>query len=331
MPGRDVFSTLPPELGFKIFDTKTSLLSPNAIHINKALLPYARRTSYAHLVIKDDIQLAALGETLLKHPDLGALVHTISIVEPERRSRDAYDMAGWLQDSFVAAFNLPNVTTVTIHRQELSDLLNERILGTAAFQSATTLNLSSPSPIPFADLRWLHKSPTLRELNILTAMRYSVGRPSGIFEVNASRISRLQINAEPHAAEFEAFLSHLQLESLDLRCGTPDLSFILASLGETTRESLRDLTFTPAGYLQQHLSPHAFLGFNNLRHLSLWSSSLDLSPDFFEHLSPLPLVSVVFRGPPNGFPLLNYLAEFVSSGERPASLSTIGVDVNTAL
>jgi hypothetical protein len=139
-------------------------------------------------------------------PYLGLLVNEIEIKE-EPKSRSGLDseadFAGgaWLEASFIKAFEgMPQVQKISITRCNPGELLSARIMTSAAFKSATTLELSSGDNIDYSALRNLHLSPSLRTLDIKTPMRYQAGTPSGMFEPCMSGIEKLAMSAEPHSA-----------------------------------------------------------------------------------------------------------------------------------
>ncbi|KAM0756266.1 hypothetical protein T439DRAFT_320967 [Meredithblackwellia eburnea MCA 4105] len=321
--GRDVFSHLPPELLAEIFRGYGTLLSPSATPVCRSLLPYTRLNAYKTLQVDSDVTLAALGQVLRGNPHLGPLVVNLEIKEDSRGSHETC----WLMDSFAAALDaLRDVETITIRRRDLSTLLlDERIMQTAAFQSAHTLVLSSPEPIPFSTLRYLHHAKGIKTVEIQTPMKYSPGDPSGVFEGNTCHVEKLIINAEPHSADFEAFFEYMTLSELNLRSGTADLDRIVQSLGESTRTTLRSFNFSTTSYLSHRLDT-AFAGFASLEHLTVWSMQFEITPLFFSTLSVLPLKSVHFLGPHESS-LLSDLIDFVGSGDCPETLTKVTVDL----
>ncbi|ORY85331.1 hypothetical protein BCR35DRAFT_53189 [Leucosporidium creatinivorum] len=327
---RDVFTTLPPELLTQIWDDDTLQLAPSAIAISKTHLLHARRNAYRSLHIDSDITLAALGEQLGQTPYLGLLVDEIEIKE-EAKSRSGLEAdftgaASWLEASFIKAFEgMPHVKKISITRCNPGELLSARIMASAAFKSATTLQLASGDNIDYSALRNLHLSPSLKTLDIKTPMRYQAGMPSGLFEPSMSGIEKLAMSAEPHSADFEAFFEHLRLRELDLRSGTTDAHRVFESLGDSTRQNLRSLSFTSTGYHERNVDA-ALIGFHSLERLSIVSSQLSITPTFFSTLQHLPLVSLVFHGPRN--PLLGHVLDWLQSNEQPTTLKEIGVDVS---
>ena len=154
--GRDLLSTLPPELLLAIFEEHEDIIAPSATPVCHALLPYLRLNAYRSLRLPDDIALAALGETLRTSPHLGTFIREIEVVE---NAKGGQEHTAWLMGSFIAAFDgLPVVESISIRRGDLSELLDPRILQSTAFRSARTLKLASPEPIPHPALRYLHLS-----------------------------------------------------------------------------------------------------------------------------------------------------------------------------
>lgn len=137
-------------------------------------------------------------------PYLGLLVDQIEIKEePKSRSGFEADFTGgaWLEASFIKAFEgMPHVQKISITRCNPGELLSARIMTSAAFSSATTLELASGDNIDYSALRNLHLSPSLKTLDIKTPMRYQAGMPSGLFEPCMSGIEKLAISAEPHSS-----------------------------------------------------------------------------------------------------------------------------------
>ncbi|KAK4702988.1 hypothetical protein P7C70_g3231, partial [Phenoliferia sp. Uapishka_3] len=306
-----------------IFEEHQDLISPTSTPVCHSLLPYLRLNALRSVKVASDAKFASLGETLRTNPALGSLVHKIEVVD---EGKGGQMHTPWLEDSFVAAFDaLPNVDTVEVHRTDIGEMLTPKVMQTAAFRSAKTLIISSEDPIPHTALRWLHLSPSLETLLITSPMKYSPGHPSGVFSGNLSSIKKLAINAEPHSADFLDFFEYLQLEELELRSGTADLSRIVEFMGPSTRQTLRSLYFSTTGFLAHRLDG-AFLSFASLEHLTLWSISHRFTSEFFASLSPLPLLSLTLLGP-NERPFLVDIQRFLDSDERPPTLAELGVDM----
>lgn len=327
----DLISHLPPELHALVF--KSLHLHPPDLAISHVLLPYTRICAY-RTVILSTTALPHLGSTLLASPHLGLLVESLVVVQPKRKTSvqpvQTEQAKEDEEELVIAAFDrMPNLKRISLIHNDLTAFLSERTMRTIGFGATAELVVESTEPtIPFIALQHLALLPSLRDLHVLTPMRYAVGSPSGIFTQtgsNRSNLKSISLTAEPNSSEFTSFFNHLtSLESLQLKSTTTNCNVAFARLGER-RENLKSLSFFSAGHLTSNID-QSLLGFTALQDLTLISGpQYHISSAFFETISLLPLRSLSFEG--YGNPRLSDIVDFVRGELRPRSLERVGVDI----
>ncbi|GAA6005657.1 hypothetical protein JCM10207_005285 [Rhodosporidiobolus poonsookiae] len=325
--------TLPPELLNDIFlaappappvlreSDEPLCLHPSSIPICRALLPFTRANAYRHTSVHGDAALAELGETLERNPALGKLVRIVELKEGSARSRclgspsvehdtdgdvtmqDAGDAAAALEAAARQAFDhLPHLDEVLISRSSPGTLLSSSVLSSRAFSApgaegkGLKLVLDGDEPVSFSALRELHCAKGVREVEVRGRMRMK-SDAVGVFEGVESAVERVAIESEPHAVGFSAFLEHVNLKEIALRCFTTDPHQVFSAFGPKARSRVEKIEFSTSGYYQREIGL-AFTNFPSLRHLSLRSSSLILSTPFFASLRALlSLETLSLRGP----------------------------------
>ncbi|KAM0793152.1 hypothetical protein ACM66B_000627 [Microbotryomycetes sp. NB124-2] len=318
---QSLFEQLPPEIQYQIWLDSELTVPVEAVRVCRALAPFARANLFRVVRLDSVARLKQFATTCLQHPGYGALVKQLQFKE-DSRSRVGFDTA-WLN----VLNALTRLDSINIHSNRLELLLSPTAMSCTAFQTARILNLSSDVLIEFSGLRHLHLSSSLRQLRIGTPIKFRGGPSRGLFESGKSRISTLAIESEPHAADFTALLEHLSLTDLVLKSTTTDAQLVFELLGPRTKRSLRRLSFTSEARPTRRIEA-TLQGFQSLERLHLWSTQLDISPEFLHGLQGVPLVSLAFNGPQAT--CVGRMLDWLNAGHHPSTLSQVEVNVSAA-
>ncbi|BGP28992.1 hypothetical protein JCM10296v2_000728 [Rhodotorula toruloides] len=309
-------------------------LSPSAVSICRTLEPFVRENAWRFVAVKGLERLAKLGEAIERgdvKEGTCRRVKGVAVISPgdnvgmgeahacERRWTAVFDALEGVEDVHIALpvtqiDRLLSSPTLCASRAfitpsaplSLSLTPDSPSSSSCAYSWLCDTSTSQPSRLSFSSLRHLAgHSKGVKKLVIKgrVEIKAPVGddRASGFEEGEWEGLEEVQVESEPHAPGFSAFLSApLSLKSLKLRTTfTTDPTTVCAAIPPRARASLETFVWETSGYLARDLDA-SFALFPSLRSLTFRSSSsaLILTPAFFHSLRLLsPLDHLALHGP----------------------------------
>ncbi|GAA6053527.1 hypothetical protein JCM3770_000310 [Rhodotorula araucariae] len=385
-PNRASLDTLPPELLASIFSLSSTRhgspavplapaplsaafpdpceplrLSPTAVPISRALVPFARANAYQRLTVHGPAALAALGAVLAERDGLAALVRTVEVRDSARGERGR----GVDIERVKVAFDALCALETLVLALATSPALLAAVLSPAVLASARAFGLhkgvglvvhsASTAPVYVPVLAGVLHAQGVCELRVTGRMGVKLGpgedraRMDEALRVAAaalagerdaatrSGVERVVLEVEPHATGLSTFLDALpRLTHLSLRCFTADAVAVFSALSPRTRARLTSVEYSSSGYLHRELADFATL-LPCVEHLTLTSSSLLLSPVFLASLAACPrLASLTLAGPhlagetPAGAGTVQLVAEWIEHLAASSSSSSSAVGAGAA-